>query len=135
MSGCSVTFLLCLLYKSIIIGFTIWQSKSPQILEVITFSDFFFPNCSCWVHSSRWILELCCQGSWIGSFYWNFLYNITKLSITKCLGTTHSADLGVPLWPLVQLSRVLYVFVKFIPKYCFCLFVFFGEVSFPIFKI
>lgn len=33
---------ICLLHCSIIICFTIWQANSPQILKVITFSDFFF---------------------------------------------------------------------------------------------
>lgn len=75
--------------------FIIWQDKSPQILKVIVFSHL-APHCSCWVRSSRWLLEFFCPGSSIGICDRDYLSSATKLNTTEHPRTTYSVDSGIP---------------------------------------
>ena len=77
-------FYICLfLHCSFIVHFTIWPANSPQILKVITFSDFFFLTILAefilpdefWSHAVKvHKLEF---------FYWNYFYKDHKIGYYK----------------------------------------------------
>lgn len=59
---------------------------------------------------------------------------ITKLDITKFPRTTYLMDSAVPFRPLVKPSKVLYVYIKSIPR-CFVYPYSFGKYLFSFFSI